>query len=189
MLCIRIAIFLSELWVEKWRAYIQEADKQLWSELAFRLFNEVLRKRIQCCKKILHPNEHATTFSSKTFLKKYQDHNKKNWNYCKEEYGRRCYWNSKNVQENKVIDCPVSCNGTWQRCGFPSPNGSITIISIETEVLTRSCKQWQLQSHLDKDSEEYHLWRADHNNCTANFKGSAPAPWNLKVLSECLGIQ
>ena len=32
-----------------------------------------------------------------------------------------------------------------------------------------------LHSNLDKDSEAYCLWRADHNNCKANFKGSAPA--------------
>ena len=30
-------------------------------------------------------------------------------------------------------------------------------------------------SHLDKDSEEYQRWRVEHNNCKANYKGSAPA--------------
>ena len=28
---------------------------------------------------------------------------------------------------------------------------------------------------MDKDSEEYRHWRADHNNCKSNYKGSAPA--------------
>ena len=46
---------------------------------------------------------------------------------------------------------------------------------LDAEPLTKVCKQYQLHSHLDKDSEEYRRWRAEHNNCKANFKGSAPA--------------
>ena len=46
---------------------------------------------------------------------------------------------------------------------------------LDVEPLTKVCKQCQLHSHLDKDSEEYRRWRAEHNNCKANYKGSAPA--------------
>ena len=46
---------------------------------------------------------------------------------------------------------------------------------LDAEPLTLFCKQCQLHSHLDKDSEEYCRWRADHNYCKANYKGSALA--------------
>ncbi|XP_032238287.2 uncharacterized protein LOC5512949 [Nematostella vectensis] len=78
-------------------------------------------------------------------------------------------------------NCGASFDGTWQRRGFSSLNGCVTGISIDTgkvldvEALTVSCKQCKLHDHLDKDSEEYSLWKADHNDCKANFRGSAPA--------------
>lgn len=59
-------------------------------------------------------------------------------------------------------------------------NGCVAVILIDTgkildaEALTRICKQCQLHSHLDKDSEGYLRWRADHK-CKVDFKGSAPA--------------
>ena len=46
---------------------------------------------------------------------------------------------------------------------------------LDTEASSRCCKQCQQHSHLDKESEEYRLWKADHTNWKANFKGSAPA--------------
>lgn len=91
--------------------------------------------------------------------------------------------NSKKAQngdENAVVNCPMLCDGTWQRRGFSSLNGCITVISIDigdvldAEVMSRSCKQCQLHSHLDKSSEEYLRWRADHQ-CKIDFKCSAPA--------------
>ena len=89
--------------------------------------------------------------------------------------------NTQNAGENDIVNCPVSCDGTWQKRGYSSQNGCVAVISVDTgkvldaEALTQACKQCQLHAHLDKDSVEYHLWRADHNNCKANFKGSAPA--------------
>ena len=80
-----------------------------------------------------------------------------------------------------LVNCPVSCDGTWQKRGFSSQNGCVSVISIDTgkvldlEAMSKASKQCQLHSHLDKDSGEYQLWRADHNNCTANFQGPAPA--------------
>ena len=88
---------------------------------------------------------------------------------------------SANAQETDVNSSPVSCDGTWQRRGFSSLNGCVTIMSIDTgkvldtEASSRCCKQCQQHSHLDKESEEYRLWKADHTNWKANFKGSAPA--------------
>ena len=75
----------------------------------------------------------------------------------------------------------MSCDGTWQKRGFSSRNGCVTVISIDTgkvldvEAFSQACKQCELHEHLDKNSEEYQRWRADHTTCKANFKGSAPA--------------
>ena len=46
---------------------------------------------------------------------------------------------------------------------------------LDAEALTNVCKQCQLHSDMDKESVEYHSWKADHINCKANFDGSAPA--------------
>ena len=87
---------------------------------------------------------------------------------------------AKNADEDAVVNCPVSCDGTWQRRGYSSLNGCITVISIDSgkvldaEPTSRSCKQCQLHSNLVNNSEEYLRWRADHT-CKIDFKGSAPA--------------
>lgn len=77
----------------------------------------------------------------------------------------------KGVDENEVADCAVSCDGTWQRREISSLNGCVTIMSIDTgkvldaEAMSRSCKQCQLQSHLEgaqrmfTRSEEIHKLR------------------------------
>ena len=78
-----------------------------------------------------------------------------------------------------IVLCHVMALG--RSVDFPGKNGCVAVISIDTgkvldvEAMSKSCKQCQLHSHLDKDSVEYQLWRADHNHCTANFQGSAPA--------------
>ena len=74
----------------------------------------------------------------------------------------------------------MSCDGTWQRRGFSTLNGCVTLSCdtgkvLDTEPLSRACKQCQLHSHLDKESVEYQTWKANHTQCSANFKGSAPA--------------
>ena len=89
--------------------------------------------------------------------------------------------NAQGASGDEVVNCGVSCDGTWQRRGFSSLNGCIAVLSIESgkvldaEALTKVCKQCQLHFHMDKESEEYRSWKADHVNCKANFDGSAPA--------------
>ena len=90
--------------------------------------------------------------------------------------------NANNAEENDMVNCPVSCDGTWQKRGFSSNNGCVAVISIDTgkvldaEAMSKCCKRCELHSHLDKNSVEYQLFWADHsNNCPANYKGSAPA--------------
>ena len=89
--------------------------------------------------------------------------------------------NLKKVNNDEVADCAVSCDGTWQRRCFSSLNGCVTVMSIDTGKvldtgpLSRTCKQCQLHSHLDKEGTEYQTWKANHTQCSANFRGSAPA--------------
>ena len=88
---------------------------------------------------------------------------------------------AQHAQGDDIVNCGISCDGTWQKRGYSSQNGCVIVMSIDSgkvldaEPLSKVCKQCQLHSHLDKDSEEYRRWRAEHNNCKANYKGSAPA--------------
>lgn len=51
----------------------------------------------------------------------------------------------KQTSSNEVVDCAVSCDGTWQRRGFSSLNGCVTTISMDTgkildvEPLSKVC--------------------------------------------------
>lgn len=78
-------------------------------------------------------------------------------------------------------DCGVSVDGSWQKRGYVSLNGCVTAISIDTgkildiEPMSRYCKGCQANDKLDKQSEKYKIWKANHVKCNANFKGSAPA--------------
>ena len=81
----------------------------------------------------------------------------------------------KSVGESDIVNCAVSCDGTWQKRGFTSKNGCMTVISmdsgkvLDTEALSQSCKQCQQHENLDKESTEYRTWWADHNfKCKAN---------------------
>ena len=38
----------------------------------------------------------------------------------------------KHMPSDNVVDCAVSCDGTWQRRGFSSLNGCITTLSMDT---------------------------------------------------------
>ena len=38
----------------------------------------------------------------------------------------------KQMASNEVVDCAVSCDGTWQRRGFSSLNGCVATISMDT---------------------------------------------------------
>lgn len=53
---------------------------------------------------------------------------------------------------SEPVNCGVSCDGTWQKGGFSSRNGCVTVISIDTgkvdvEALSQACKQCELHEH------------------------------------------
>ena len=87
----------------------------------------------------------------------------------------------RNSSGAEPVNCGVSCDGTWQKRGYSSRNGCVTVISMDTgkvldvEALSQGCKQCERHEHLDKTSLEYQTWKADHTKCKANFQGSAPA--------------
>ena len=73
--------------------------------------------------------------------------------------------------------CGVSIDGTWQKRGYSSHNGVVTIISLDTkkcldvEVLSDKCQQCQKWENRI-DDPRYNAWKASHN-CKINHKGSS----------------
>ena len=87
---------------------------------------------------------------------------------------------SSEVDEQEVLKTSVSCDGTWQKRGFSSLPGCVTVISMETgkvldiEPLSKVCNQ--CKKHKGQNSTENELWKAEHApKCKANYSGSAPA--------------
>ena len=73
-----------------------------------------------------------------------------------------------------VVDIAVTCDGSWQRRGFASLNGSFTSISLDTgkildiAVMSRYCKGCKSKENLKKtDNFAYQTWRLKHD-CRLN---------------------
>nr|XP_047127825.1 uncharacterized protein LOC124808661 [Hydra vulgaris] len=76
-----------------------------------------------------------------------------------------------------VIDVAVSCDGTWQRRGYSSNNGVVSVISMETgkvidvEAMNKVCKACFHKEHLKKGNPlAYEIWH-DKHKCTFNYQG------------------
>ena len=76
-----------------------------------------------------------------------------------------------------IADVDVSVDGTWQRRGFSSLNGAVTVISLLSgkclafEALTKTCKACQVWEKR-KDTPEYYTFFEKHE-CIINHTGSA----------------
>ena len=78
-----------------------------------------------------------------------------------------------------ITNCNVSVDGTWQKRGFSSSNGIVTLMSSENgkcldyHVLSKKCKGCQ---HWEgkEESEGYEQWKSDHD-CSINHKASSGA--------------
>ena len=83
------------------------------------------------------------------------------------------------------VNCGISCDGTWQKRGYSSRNGCVTVISMDTgrvldvEALSQGCKQCERHEYLDKASLEYQTWRAEHKKCKAT-SGDQHQPCNRR---------
>ena len=76
-----------------------------------------------------------------------------------------------------VVDCDVSLDGAWQRRGYESLIGFVSVIErcsdkvVDVEVMTkdcRSCKMWNDK----KDDPGYTNWKLTHE-CQINHEGSS----------------
>ena len=84
---------------------------------------------------------------------------------------------------HNYIDTGVSVDGTWQRRGFSSLNGTVAAISmvngkiLDLDTLTRYCQGCvTINAYKVSHPERYELLKADHiETCSINHKGSAPA--------------
>jgi hypothetical protein len=78
---------------------------------------------------------------------------------------------------NDDRECGVSIDGTWQKRGYSSHNGVVTVISLDTkkcldvEVLSDKCNQCQKWGKRTNDPS-YSAWKASHI-CKINHEGSA----------------
>ena len=87
----------------------------------------------------------------------------------------------KETPADSIVDIPISCDGSWQRRGFASLNGSFTSISLDTgkivdiQVMSRYCKGCKSKGPLQKtDKFAFDNWKQKHK-CRMNHSGSAGA--------------
>ena len=79
--------------------------------------------------------------------------------------------------DEKVVDVDISADGTWQKRGYASLNGAVTIISIDDgkclafEYTTKRCKGCEMWEGK-QTSEGYDKFIATHE-CAINYEGSA----------------
>ena len=84
---------------------------------------------------------------------------------------------------DEVKDVGISADGSWQRRGFSSLNGTYTALSLQTgkildcEVMSRYCKPCKKNEHLKKSNpSKYQKWMKLHAKyCTVNHVGCAGA--------------
>ena len=68
---------------------------------------------------------------------------------------------------NEEGECGVSIDSTWQKRSHASPNGVVSVISLDSKKY-QQCQKWQAKTNDSK----YHEWKAYHN-CKVNHTGSA----------------
>ena len=82
----------------------------------------------------------------------------------------------KSTDADEIVDCGVSCDGTWQRRGYHSLNGCATAISMDTgkvvdvEPLSKVRKTCQKLENLDDGNTHYLAMKADIPNLIRNEK-------------------
>ena len=80
------------------------------------------------------------------------------------------------VDNNGVVNTKVSGDGAWQKRGYSSLNGVMTLISngkcIDQEVMSKKCRLWEHR----KGSDEYEQWKERREReCLINHEGSSGA--------------
>ncbi|GFX85919.1 uncharacterized protein TNCV_2473211 [Trichonephila clavipes] len=79
--------------------------------------------------------------------------------------------------KNKIVECSISVDGTWQRRGYSSMNGCVAALSVDTgkvvdiEIMSSYCPTCRKISKMPR-SIESETFAADHV-CHSKFQGSA----------------
>ncbi|GFV76757.1 uncharacterized protein TNCV_4729771 [Trichonephila clavipes] len=79
--------------------------------------------------------------------------------------------------KNKIVECGISVDGTWQRRGYSSMNGCVAALSVDTgkvvdiEIMSSYCSTCKKISKMLR-SIESETFAADHV-CHSNFQGFA----------------
>ncbi|GFX34559.1 uncharacterized protein TNCV_3657971 [Trichonephila clavipes] len=79
--------------------------------------------------------------------------------------------------KNKIVECGISVDGTWQRRGYSSMNGCVAALSVDTgkvvdiEIMSSYCPTCRKISKIPRSIESETI-AADHV-CHSNFQGSA----------------
>ena len=86
----------------------------------------------------------------------------------------------KGASNDKLADTSVSIDGTWQKRGYVSMNGTVSFISmdsgkiVDVETMCRFCKPCQ-QNKITMTEAEFKRWCENHkSSCSSNYEGSAP---------------
>ena len=96
------------------------------------------------------------------------------------------------ADENLLCDIAVSCDGTWQKRGFSSLLGAVTVISVETgkclnyEVMSKKCSLctlWESRKGTEAYEKFINVIRDSHE-CSINHDGSAGS-MEAKGVVEC----
>ena len=86
------------------------------------------------------------------------------------------------VSKNDVVDCDISCDGSWQKRGHSSLNGIVSVISrdvkkvIDCKVYSKychGCQQWEGKKTL------LHIYSERKIMNAMPIILKAPGPWNL----------
>lgn len=86
-----------------------------------------------------------------------------------------------------INDFQVSVDGTWQKRGFSSLNGVVTVVSSHTRkcidfyVLSKKCKGCEIWSKR-QDHPKYLEWKAMHK-CQANHNKSPGAMQSIGAIA------
>ncbi|GFY30968.1 uncharacterized protein TNCV_1629411 [Trichonephila clavipes] len=73
--------------------------------------------------------------------------------------------------KNKIVECGISVDGTWQRRGYSSMNGCVAALSVDIEIMSSYCPTCRKISKMPR-SIKSETFAADHV-CHSNFQGSA----------------
>ena len=79
-------------------------------------------------------------------------------------------------KEDSIANIDISTDGAWQRRGYASLNGLVTIIAMDTnqcvdfEVLSKICKNCEA-NEKKKGTEQYETFKTQHD-CQINHCGS-----------------